>query len=188
VLKDVNILLGVTGGIAAYKVVDLAGKLTAAGAHVRTVMTKSACRLVGPKSFEAVTCAPVYTSLWRNPQSHEMAHISLADWAQLVVIAPASANIIGKVANGICDDLLSTTLCTCWATPTLFVPAMNTRMWENPAVQRSVERLREMGIRLLGPVPGRLACGTEGLGRLAEPPEILAALAALAAETIHKPE
>jgi phosphopantothenoylcysteine synthetase/decarboxylase len=115
-----------------------------------------------------------------------MAHIALADWARIVVIAPATADIIGKVANGICDDLLSTTLCTCWATPTLFVPAMNTRMWENPALQRNVERLREMGIRLLGPVAGRLACGTEGLGRMAEPHEILAALEALAAEKIRK--
>jgi phosphopantothenoylcysteine synthetase/decarboxylase len=188
VLKDVNILLGVTGGIAAYKVVDLAARLTAAGAGVRTVMTENACRLIGPKSFEAVTCAPVYTSLWSNPAGHEMAHIALADWARLVVIAPATADIIGKVAHGICDDLLSTLLCTCWATPTLLVPAMNTRMWENPALQRNVETLRARGVRLLGPVPGRLACGTEGLGRLAEPLDILAALDALAAETLQKPK
>ena len=112
-LKDLNILLGVTGGIAAYKVVDLASKLTAAGASVRTVMTESACQLVGPKSFEAVTAAPVYTSLWSDPQGHSSVHISLADWARIVVVAPASADIIGKAANGICDDLLSTTLCVC---------------------------------------------------------------------------
>ncbi|MEN6574709.1 MAG: flavoprotein [Phycisphaerales bacterium] len=183
-LKDLNILLGVTGGIAAYKVVDLASKLTAAGARVRTVMTESACQLVGPKSFEAVTAAPVYTSLWSDPEGHSSAHISLADWAQIVVVAPACADVIGKAANGICDDLLSTTLCVCWATPTLFAPAMNTRMWENPTVKRNVETLRAMGVRMVGPAAGRLACGTEGVGRMAEPQEILAAIEELAAERI----
>jgi phosphopantothenoylcysteine decarboxylase/phosphopantothenate--cysteine ligase len=182
VLKDLNILLGVTGGIAAYKAVDLASKLTAAGAGVRTVMTENACQLVGPKSFEAVTCSAVFTSLWSDPQDHQMAHISLADWAQIVVVAPATADIIAKVANGICDDLLSTVLCTCWATPALFAPAMNTRMWENPATQRNVETLRAMGVRMVGPAAGRLACGTEGLGRMAEPQEILAAIEEMASE------
>jgi phosphopantothenoylcysteine decarboxylase/phosphopantothenate--cysteine ligase len=176
VLKDRNILLGVTGGIAAYKAVDLASKLTAAGAGVRAVMTESACQLVGPQSFEAVTGSSVFTSLWSNPQDHQMSHIALADWAQIVVVAPATADIIAKVANGICDDLLSTVLCTCWATPTLFAPAMNTRMWENPATQRNVETLQARGVRMIGPCAGRLACGTEGLGRMAEPQEILAAI------------
>jgi phosphopantothenoylcysteine synthetase/decarboxylase len=170
VLKDIHILLGVTGGIAAYKAVDLASRLTAAGADVRTVMTESACRLVAPKSFEAVTCAPVFTSLWSDPEGHRSTHISLADWAQLVVVAPATADIIGKVAHGICGDLLSTTL--------------NTRMWENPAMQRNVETLRGLGIRLIGPVAGRLACGTEGMGRMVEPGEILAALKGLAADSV----
>jgi len=179
-LKDLHILLGVTGGIAAYKAVDLASKLTSAGAQVRTVMTESACRLVGPKSFEAVTAAPVYTSLWSDPQGHSSAHIALADWARIVVVAPAGADIIGKAAHGICDDLLSTTLCVCWATPTLLAPAMNTRMWENPAVQRNIETLRGMGVRLVGPASGRLACGTEGLGRMAEPQEIFTAIEELA--------
>ena len=185
VLNNLNILLGVTGGIAAYKAVDLASKLTAAGAGVRTVMTESACQLVGPKSFEAVTCSLVFTSLWSDPQGHQMSHIALADWAQVVVVAPATADIIAKVANGICDDLLSTVLCACWATPTLFAPAMNTRMWENPATQRNVQTLRAMGVRMVGPAAGRLACGTEGLGRMAEPQEILAAVETLAAEGIR---
>lgn len=180
-LKDHNILLGVTGGIAAYKAVDLASKLIAAGAGVRTVMTESACQLVGPKSFEAVTHAPVYTSLWSDPEGHEAAHISLADWARIVVVAPATANILGKVAHGICDDLLSTTLCTCWATPMLFAPAMNTRMWENPATQRNLETLRGMGVRLIGPGTGRLACGAEGVGRMAEPEDILNTIEEIAA-------
>jgi phosphopantothenoylcysteine decarboxylase/phosphopantothenate--cysteine ligase len=111
-----------------------------------------------------------------------MSHIALADWAQIVVVAPATADIIAKVANGLCDDLLSTVLCTCWATPTLWAPAMNTRMWENPATQRNVETLRARGARLIGPCAGRLACGTEGLGRMAEPQEILAAIEEMAGE------
>jgi phosphopantothenoylcysteine decarboxylase/phosphopantothenate--cysteine ligase len=187
VLQGVHILLGVTGGVAAYKAVDLASTLTAAGAAVRTVMTENACQLVGPPSFAAVTCGPVYTSLWTDPQGHQMAHIALADWAQLVIVAPASADILGKVAHGICDDLLSTTLCTCWSTPMLFAPAMNTRMWENPAVQRNVETLRGVGMRMIGPVAGHLACGTTGMGRMAEPADIVAALEALAGEKI-KPQ
>lgn len=175
-----NILLGVTGGIAAYKVVDLASKLTAAGAAVRTVMTEGACRFVGPKSFEAVTRAPVYTTLWSAADEHSSAHIALADWADVVVVAPATADIIGKVAHGICDDLLSTTLCVCWAKPTLLAPAMNSRMWASPIVQANVETLTKLGYQMVGPGTGRLACGTEGDGRMAEPSEILAAIEALA--------
>jgi len=184
-LKDLNILLGVTGGIAAYKAVDLAGKLTAAGAHVQTVMTKSACRFVGPKSFETITCAPVFTSLWNDPEGRKSSHIALAEWADVVVVAPASADMIGKMANGICDDLLSTTLCTSWSCRMLFAPAMNTRMWENPAVQQNVATLREMGVQMIGPAAGRLACGAEGVGRMAEPQEILATIEAIGSELIR---
>jgi len=172
-LKNCNILLGVTGGVAAYKAVDLASKLTAAGAGVRTIMTEAACQLVTPKSFEAVTRSPVYTTLWTPTEEFDSAHIALADWAKIVVVAPATADIIAKAANGICDDLLSTTLCVCWSKPVLFVPAMNTRMWDNPAVQRNIETLKQMGSRLIGPCSGRLACGTEGVGRMAEPAEIV---------------
>ncbi len=182
-LENVNILLGVTGGVAAYKAVDLASKLTAAGASVRTVMTDNARQFVVPKSFEAVTGAPVFTTLWSAAEEFQSAHISLADWAQLVVVAPATANIIGKVASGICDDLLSTTLCVCWQKPMLFAPAMNTRMWENPVVQRNVESLKRAGVQMVGPGVGRLACRTEGVGRMAEPTEILAAVEAIAAQS-----
>jgi phosphopantothenoylcysteine decarboxylase/phosphopantothenate--cysteine ligase len=184
-LKDLNILLGVTGGIAAYKAVDLAGKLTAAGANVQTIMTRNACRFVGPKSFETITSAPVYTSMWSEPAGRNMAHIALADWANVVVVAPASADIIGKMARGICDDLLSTTLCTCWSCRTLFAPAMNTRMWENPAVQRNVALLRDMGVQMIGPSAGRLACGEEGMGRMAEPQEILHAIETVGSDLIR---
>jgi phosphopantothenoylcysteine synthetase/decarboxylase len=171
-----NILLGVSGGVAAYKAVDLASKLTALGAAVQTVMTQNACRFVGSKSFEAVTCSAVFATLWSPPEEHKSTHIALADWADIVVVAPATANIIGKAANGICDDLLSTILCASSARPVLLAPAMNLNMWNNPAVQRNVEFLKEAGFELIGPVEGRLADGTVGVGRMAEPQEILAAI------------
>ena len=169
-------LLGVSGGVAAYKVVDLASKLTALGAAVKTVMTENACRFVGAKSFEAVTCSAVFTSMWSRPEDHQSSHIAFVDWADIVVAAPATANIIGKAANGICDDLLSTTLCAAWDNPMLLAPAMNSFMWANPAVQRNVQTLKEAGIELIGPVEGRLANGAMGMGRMAESHQILAAI------------
>lgn len=185
-LDNINVLLGVTGGVAAYKAVDLAGRLITAGAGVNTIMTENACRFVGPKSFEAVTCSPVFTDMWSMPEQHRIGHINLADWADIVVVAPATANIIGKVANGICDDLLSTTLCACWplieSGTVLFAPAMNEKMWANSTVQRNVETLKEMGIRLVGPVEGRLACGAKGLGRMSEPQEIVEAIEEIESE------
>jgi phosphopantothenoylcysteine decarboxylase/phosphopantothenate--cysteine ligase len=181
-LNNLNILLGVSGGVAAYKAVDLASKLTVAGAGVKTVMTENACRLVGPKSFEAVTNSAVFTSLWETPGGHEIGHIALLDWADVVVVAPATANIIGKIANGICDDLLSTVLCACWAKPALLAAAMNSNMWNNPAVQRNVTAVKEMGFELTGPEEGRLACGTEGVGRMSEPQDILEAMERIASK------
>lgn len=190
-LQNLNILLGITGGIAAYKAVDLASKLTAAGAHVRTVMTEAACRLVGPKSFEAVTGFAVSTTMWDSPEEYTINHIALADWADLVAVAPATADIIGKIANGICDDLLSTILCACWPLTqsgrTLLAPAMNKNMWANPAVQNNVATIKEMGVQLIGPVEGRLACGDEGPGRMAEPKDIFEAIEKMASG-IKKPQ
>lgn len=180
------VLLGVTGGIAAYKAVELASGLTSAGACVRTVMTASSCELVGPKSFEAVTGSAVYTSLFNSVGDYRPGHIGLAEWAHIVVVAPATADIIGKAANGICDDLLSTVLCACWEKPVLFAPAMNEKMWLNPAVQRNADALRKMGFVLIGPQTGRLACGTEGIGRMSEPQEILAAIDKIASGLKHK--
>jgi phosphopantothenoylcysteine decarboxylase/phosphopantothenate--cysteine ligase len=176
-LESTNILLGVSGGVAAYKTLDLASRLTAAGARVKTVMTENACRLVGAKSFEAVTASSVYTDMWADMEDFKISHIALVDWADMVVVAPATANIIGKAANGICDDLLSTMLCTCWNKTTLMAPAMNTNMWENPSVQVNVEKLKQIGFEIVGPATGRLACGTEGIGRMAEPQDILEAIA-----------
>jgi phosphopantothenoylcysteine decarboxylase/phosphopantothenate--cysteine ligase len=185
-LDNLNILLGVTGGIAAYKAVDLAGKLTAAGAGVKTVMTEDACRLVGPKSFEAVAQSTVFTTLWAAAEEYQISHIALVDWADIVVVAPATANILGKIANGICDDMLSTILCACWplveSSAVLLAPAMNTNMWINPAVRHNVETLKERGFQFIGPAEGRLACGAEGIGRMSEPQEILEAIEKIASK------
>lgn len=176
-LEDKHILLGVSGGIAAYKAADLASKLTGAGATVRTIMTESACKLIAPAAFEAVTGQPVYTSLWAGPEDFKIGHIQMADWADAVVVAPATANIIAKIATGICDDLLSTTLCACWNKPVLLAPAMNSQMWANPIVQHNMAILTDhLKFNTIGPASGRLACGTEGIGRMAEPADILETL------------
>ena len=179
-ISGLKILLGVSGGVAVYKAVDLASKLTGAGAFVDVVMTEAACKFVMPKSFEAVTGRSVFTSMWENPAGFEIGHISLADACDVVVVAPATANIISKIANGICDDLLTTTLCACWQKKILFAPAMNEKMWLNPAVQWNVKTLGEMGFELIGPEKGRLACGTEGLGRMSETPDIIARIEKMA--------
>ena len=181
-VKNLNILLGVTGGIAAYKAVGLASQLVALEANVKVVMTQNGARLVGPKSFQAVTGGPVYTDLWGQTSDYSMEHIDLAQWADLVTVAPATANILGKLSQGICDDLLSTLLCACWDKPGLLAPAMNSHMWANPAVQRNVKAIQEMGFRMIGPETGRLACGTQGPGRMAEPEQILTVIKAMAAD------
>jgi len=173
VINGLKILLGVSGGVAVYKAVDLASKLTAAGAIVNAIMTDNACRFVLPKSFEAVTGQPVFTSIWETPKGFEIGHISLADSCRFVIVAPATANIIGKMANGICDDLLSTTLCACWQKKILLAPAMNEKMWTNPAVQKNIETLKKTGVEVIGPEKGRLACKTEGVGRMTEPADII---------------
>ncbi|MGA2678313.1 MAG: flavoprotein [Sedimentisphaerales bacterium] len=199
-LDGVKIVLGVSGGIAAYKAIDLASKLTADGAEVRTVLTENALHLVGVKSFEAVTGGPVHTSMWSTgclpkgmakpitaeQEEFKIGHVNLADWADVVIVAPATANILGKFANGICDDLLSTMLCACWAKPMLFAPTMNDKMWANPAVQENVKFAERIGIEFIGPRQGRLACGTEGIGRMAEPQEILEAVEKISAGLKHK--
>ncbi len=185
-----HVLLGVSGGVAAYKAVDLASKLTAAGAKVHTIMTDNACQLIRPKSFEAVTNAEVFTGLWNTNNEFKTGHINLVSWADIVVVAPATANIIGKIANGICDDLLSTTLCVCWplikSGAVILAPAMNDSMWNNPAVQRNIRTVKKMGFRLVGPAKGRLACGSEGIGRMSEPQEILEAIEKIASKLKQK--
>jgi len=169
-LKNRNILLGITGGIAAYKAVDLASKLTKAGAVVKTIMTKNATEFISPLSVKSITHQSV--SFAQFDLNADIEHISLADWANLLVIAPATANIIGKAAAGIADDLLSTTL-TATVAPVLFVPAMNVHMFENKIVQRNIATLKKFGYFFAEPETGKLACGYEGKGRFPKIEEII---------------
>lgn len=170
-LKNKNILLGVTGGIAAFKAVELASILTKAGAKVKTIMTKNACEFVTPLTFRSLTHQSVSTELFNNDAPIE--HISLADWADLIVIAPASANFIGKVVSGIADDLLTTTVMAAQCTK-LIVPAMNVHMYENPIVQKNIGMMKELGYQILEADTGKLACGYIGKGRFPAIEEIIA--------------
>jgi len=167
-----DVVLGVTGSIAAYKAVDLASKLTQAGVAVHTVMTDSATKLVGPASFRAITGHPVSTDMFELTNPFSVEHVSLAQVADLLLIAPATANVLAKIAHGIADDLLT---CTALATrsPLLIAPAMHTAMWENPATQANVGTLRDRGVGFVGPAEGRLASGGVGIGRFAPVCEIL---------------
>jgi len=167
-LKGKTILLGVTGGIAAYKAVELLRLYVKAGASVHVIMTKSACEFVAPLTFQTLSGHPVHTELFDLLQEMEIGHIALADRADLVVVAPATANIIGKVAAGLADDLLTTTLMAT-KSPVLFVPAMNVNMYENPLYRQNEARLKAAGYHLLEPASGFLACGWEGKGKLPEP-------------------
>lgn len=172
-MKGRELLIGVTGGIAAYKTATLVSQLVQAGAGVTVVMTRSAMHLVGPKTFEALTGRPVSTRVFGHG-AHP--HIELAAKAELFCIAPATANIMAKAACGIADDLLSTLLLS-FDGPVLMAPAMNTLMWEKPPVQRNVAQLRADGIVLIDPEEGYLSCGMRGPGRMAEPGTILRAIA-----------
>ncbi|WP_232696928.1 bifunctional phosphopantothenoylcysteine decarboxylase/phosphopantothenate--cysteine ligase CoaBC [Brevibacillus daliensis] len=174
-LQGKQIVLGVSGGIAAYKAAALTSKLTQAGADVHVVMTGNATKFVQPLTFEALSHQPVYTDTFTEPVPGKISHIDVADKADLVVLAPATANIIGKFANGIADDMLSTMLLATKA-PVMVAPAMNVNMYHHPAVQQNMERIRSYGAMLVEPGEGMLACGWIGKGRLAEPEEILAAI------------
>jgi len=166
-----EILLGVTGGIAAYKTADLASQLVQAGAAVSVVMTRSAKRFIGATTFEALTNRPVHSRLF-SPREHPLGeHIGLSRRAKLLVVAPASADCLAKFAHGIADDLLST-LYLAFTGPVLIAPAMNSDMWAKPAVQRNVARLKADGVHFVEPGQGWLSCGTIGPGRMAEPDEI----------------
>jgi len=169
-----EIVLCVTGGIAAYKAADLASKLRQRGANVTVAMTDAAQKLVAPITFEAVSGNPVATTLWPQPGTRPLDHISLSERAELIVVAPATANFIGKVAAGIADDVVTTTIMAA-SVPVIIAPAMNDRMWANPIVQRNVKTLTEFGYRIVGPGEGWLACGTRGVGRMVEADEIIRA-------------
>jgi phosphopantothenoylcysteine decarboxylase/phosphopantothenate--cysteine ligase len=172
VLKDRRIVLGITGGIAAYKAADLASKLTQAGARVDVVMTAAATRFIAPLTFQALTGRPVYTDLWTPTPETALPHIALGEAADLVVIAPATADFLAKMAHGLADDLLST-LCLAARAPILVAPAMDVGMWAHPATQENVARLRARGVEIIGPAYGRMASGLEGWGRMVEPAELL---------------
>ncbi len=172
-MKGHEILIGVTGGIAAYKTAALVSKLVQAGAGVTVVMTQSATRLIAPKTFEALTGRPVAIDLWAPITSH--AHIELAERGEVFCIAPATANFLAKAAWGIADDLLTTTVLA-FPGPIVVAPAMNSRMWQKPAVQRNLRQLREDGFIIMEPGEGYLSCGMVGPGRMAEPEEIFSRL------------
>ena len=165
IFKDKVVLIGVTGGIAVYKTVELVSALRKRGAQIRIIMTENATRFVAPLTFREVGNAPVYYDMWHEPVHYDMAHISLAEEADVCIVAPATANFIGKFASGIADNLLGTTLLATEA-PIAIAPAMNTHMWANPAVQDNVAKLKSRGIKVIEPDAGHLACGQVGKGRL----------------------
>lgn len=171
-LKGKSIVLGVSGGIAAYKACDLVRRLAEQGAALHVVMTKAAQQFVTPLTFQALSGHPVHTELFNLTEEMEMSHIALADKADLVVIAPATADILAKISHGICDDLLTTLVCVTRA-PLLLSPSMNVHMWENPITQENVERLRKHGATIVEPDSGALACGYTGKGRLPEIEKLL---------------
>ncbi len=172
-LKGKKIVLGVTGGIAVYKAVDLVSKLRKEGADVRVVMTESAAKFVTPLTFKEISGNTVAVSMWAEDQEFHVEHIALADWADLMIIAPATANILAKAANGIADDLLSTVILAS-KTPIVLCPAMNCQMYINPITQDNLKKLANYGFIIMQPATGYLACGTSGVGRLPEPAEIIA--------------
>jgi len=172
-----RVLLGVSGGIAAYKAAELVRRLRDAGAEVRVVLTEGAARFVTALTFQALSGNPVRSSLWDESAEAAMGHIELARWAGQVVIAPASADLIARLAHGMANDLL-TTICLATAAPIALAPAMNQQMWANAATQANLATLRERGVRVLGPASGSQACGEFGAGRLLEAENIVAELVA----------
>ena len=175
-LTGKKIVVGVTGGIAAYKACDLVSRLKKRGAQVRVVLTEHACQFVQPLSFETLSGNPAYTDSF--DRKYEIGHVALAKWADLLLIAPATANCMAKMACGITDDLLSTT-CLAVRCPVLVAPAMNSAMWRNPATQANLELLRSRGVRFVGPEAGHLACGDDDVGRMSEPEQIVEAVEAI---------
>jgi phosphopantothenoylcysteine decarboxylase/phosphopantothenate--cysteine ligase len=172
-----RLLLGVTGGIAAYKAAELARLLTQAGMDVQPVMTQSACQFVGPITFQSLTGNSVYTDLWEANAINNMAHINLSRNVDAILVAPASADFMAKLAHGMADDLL-TTLCLARDCPLMLAPAMNRQMWENPATQRNLSILRQDGVNIIGPASGEQACGEVGMGRMLEACELMEAVQA----------
>jgi phosphopantothenoylcysteine decarboxylase/phosphopantothenate--cysteine ligase len=176
-LAKKRLLLGITGGVAAYKAAELLRLLIQAGAEVQVVMTQAACQFITPVTMQALSGRPVFTDLWDNRIDNGMAHIDFTRDVDAVVVAPASADFIAKLAHGLADDLLST-LCLARMCPLLAAPAMNRQMWENPATQRNISQIRADGITVLGPDSGAQACGETGMGRMLEAQDLLAGIEA----------
>ena len=170
-------LVGVTGGIACYKTATLVSRLVQGGAAVRVAMTEPATHFVGPMTFQALTGTPVLTSVWNWPDQDQAQHVGVARWCQLMIIAPASADMLAKLAAGLCPDIVSLLTCALpGSTPVLLAPGMNRQMWENPITQRNCQTLQKVaGYRTVGPDEGWQACRTSGIGRMSEPDAILAA-------------
>ena len=169
--KKPVVVLGVTGGIAAYKACEIVSRLKKAGTEVHVIMTENAVKLAAPLTFQTLSGNPVVVDTFAPPVAFEVEHIALAQKADVFVIAPATANILAKMAHGIADDMLSTTVLATKA-PVLVAPAMNTAMWEHPATQANVKILQDRGVHMIGPAGGLLACGDSGIGRMSEPEEI----------------
>ena len=174
-MQNRELLIGVSGGIAAYKTAALVSQLVQAGAKVTVVTTASAEKFVGAATFAALTGRPVVSSCFGDPNHPLGAHISLAQRAELLCIAPATANTLAKLAHGLADDLLST-LYLSFTGPVLLAPAMNCEMWDKPAVQRNVQQLLADGVQLIGPEEGWLSCRVKGLGRMSQPETIFDAI------------
>jgi phosphopantothenoylcysteine decarboxylase/phosphopantothenate--cysteine ligase len=176
-LTGKNIVLGVSGGIAAYKAVDVVSRLKKLGANVYVIMTKNSTEFVTPLTFQSLSQNYVVSDMFEDPKTWDVEHIALAKRADLFLIAPASANVIGKMANGIADDMLTTTVMATEA-PVFLAPAMNTKMYENPIVQHNIALLKTYGYHFIAPESGRLACGDVGAGKLATPEDIVASVVA----------
>jgi phosphopantothenoylcysteine decarboxylase/phosphopantothenate--cysteine ligase len=172
-LTGKRVLLGITGGIAAYKAAELTRLLVKDGADVRIVMTEAATRFIGSVTLQALSGQAVWTDLWDARVNDAMGHIELSRDRELIVVAPASADFMAKLAHGLADDLLST-LCVARRCPLMVAPAMNVEMWQNPATARNAETLRRDGVQIVGPASGGQACGEMGMGRMTEPADILA--------------
>lgn len=169
---EVNIGLGITGGIAAYKACGLVSYLKKEGANVKVIMTEQATEFITPLTFEVLSGESVVVEMFKRPNYIDVEHISLAKWADIFLVVPATANIIGKIANGISDDMLTTTIMATDA-PVLLAPAMNSNMYNNKIVQKNIETLRNYGYKFVGPDVGKLACGVNDVGKLASSEEII---------------
>ncbi|MFB0565778.1 MAG: bifunctional phosphopantothenoylcysteine decarboxylase/phosphopantothenate--cysteine ligase CoaBC [Candidatus Aminicenantaceae bacterium] len=174
-LAGKTVVLGISGGIAAYQAIEIVGQLRNRLADVYVIMTRAATKFITPLSLETVSLHPVVTDMFSEPKQWNIPHISLAQRADIFLIAPATANIIGKIVNGIADDILSTTIMATKA-PVLIAPAMNENMWLNSVVQNNIEKLKKLGYQFVGPEYGPMACGGEGLGRLARIEAIISKL------------